>query len=591
MSDQLLSYFERELAYVRKALDQFAGEFPEHASSMRLNQSGQEDPNISRLIDAVALLTAKTEKRLDEQLPDVLQDLLNLLYPGYLEIVPSYTPLTLELGPDPITEPVILPQGSQAILAANGVDCTFSLVDDLTVAPYKVVDITAESAPFNFPVPTSVRRAESVIQVELVCSDPGSLFSQLDMTHFDFYVRGFENSSRGLIDLLLLNTEVISIFDEQGNERLIEPKRLSSRVADADFQWLPKHASHQLGFDLLRDFFAYPDKAAYMRIADLGAELSAFHSNRITLNFFVRQLPTEYLRLFNAQVFVLNTAPAINLFSQRGEPIRYDFTKLSVPVVADALAESEVTVVSVEQVSEVLPTGEVMLSPVYEGGYWHDDSAPQWQVRQFWDESGRRQMDLSVSYANQTAVQDSVVLAMQLQVCNGRLPCLAPRFSELESLAAVDLPGVLKNTRTPSAPQYPSLDNQLSWRFIALLNANFASLVQTDDPARALQDVLRLCTHSAQCKIADAIKQVSYRHLVAPITLDRQSFFASGTQVTLLLDDDLLGVDFAVVSHVLNAFYLQFCSFDRFMQVTVERFGSDVPGVEFELCHGSQLCL
>ncbi len=69
MSDQLLSYFERELTYIRRALDGFGKDFPEHASSMRLNQSSQEDPNISRLIDAVALLTAKTEKRMDEQFP------------------------------------------------------------------------------------------------------------------------------------------------------------------------------------------------------------------------------------------------------------------------------------------------------------------------------------------------------------------------------------------------------------------------------------------------------------------------------------------------------------------------------------------
>lgn len=100
MSDQLLSYFERELTYIRRALDGFGKDFPEHASSMRLNQSSQEDPNISRLIDAVALLTAKTEKRMDEQFPEILQDLFHVLYPGYLQIVPSRRRLISRRQPD-----------------------------------------------------------------------------------------------------------------------------------------------------------------------------------------------------------------------------------------------------------------------------------------------------------------------------------------------------------------------------------------------------------------------------------------------------------------------------------------------------------
>ncbi|TDO98034.1 type VI secretion system baseplate subunit TssF [Marinomonas balearica] len=599
MSDQLLSYFERELAYVRRALDSFGNEFPDHAASMRLNQTGQEDPNIGRLIDAMALLTAKTEKRLDEQLPDVLQDLFNVLYPGYLQIVPSYTPLTVTLGDDPITERVVLPKGSESALMVKEAECLFTLVDDLIIEPFVIKDIQAESAPFNFPTPKTVRRAESVVQVTLNCSDPSVLFSQLGLAsaskqksgHFDFYVRGFESSSRGLIDLLLLNTEAISLFDGNGNQVDIDPARLVSRAADPQFSWLPDHGNHQIGFDLLREYFAYPDKAAYIRLENLCEELSRFHSNTVTLNFFVQQLPVEYLRLFNQQVFLLNTAPAVNLYPQRGEPVRYDFTKLSIPVVADSQSNNELTVVSVEKVSEVLPTGEVPLSPIYEGGYWFDDRAPKWQVRQFWDEKGRRLMDLSVSYGSEVTTQDAVVLSMSLNVCNGRLPCLVPSYSHAESYAAVDIPGELKNVRTPTAPQYPALDNQLGWRFIAMLNANFSSLTQADDPTRALQDVLRLSTHSVQCKVADSIKDVRYKHLVAPITIDRQSIFASGTQVTVLIDDELLGADFAVVSNVLNGFYQQYCSFDRFMQVNVERFGSDVPGVEFEKCHGSQLCL
>ncbi|WP_194436117.1 type VI secretion system baseplate subunit TssF [Vibrio fluminensis] len=590
MSDQLLSYFERELASLRGALSEFSREYPEHAASMRLNQNEQEDPNIRRFIEAAALLNAKTEKRLDEQFPEILQDLINIVYPGYLQIIPSYTPFSLELDLEAATSSIELKKGAELAVTHDDVESMFTFADDLNVEPFHIADISASTAPFNFPTPSTLRRSESAIQVRLKCNDPDISFSEMDIDHFDFYVRGFESSSRGLIDLLLLNTDAIALGS--GEQQLsISPKRLRSRIADADFNWLPTYDGHLTGFDILRDYFAYSDKAAFMRIDGLGEELKQFDCNEVTLTLFVYQLPVEYLSLFDPSVLLLNTVPALNLFRRRGEPLRYDFTKLSIPVIADAQDHDLYTVVSVETVSEVLSTGEVPLTPIYESGYWSDSDAPQWQSSQHWDHKGRRCLSLSVSYPQLTNEQEAVVLSTQLLLCNGRNPCLIPTSSEAESMASVALPGKFKVIKTPTAPLYPALDNQLTWRFLAILNANFATLVQTDEPTLALQDVLRLSCNAIQCPQAYAIKTVSYRHLVAPITISGQSIFASGTEIEVIIDDEVLGVDFAVFAQVLNAVFTQYCSFDRFVQLSVQRFGSDSPGIEFEKVHGSQLCI
>ncbi|MCG6282466.1 type VI secretion system baseplate subunit TssF, partial [Vibrio diabolicus] len=142
--------------------------------------------------------------------------LFHVLYPGYLQIVPSYAPLSLNLEDNAVTEAVVLPQGSEVAVEVNDAECRFTLAQALTIEPYVIAALRAESAPFNFPTPAGLRRAEAVIQVELACSDPSVLFSQLSLQHFDFYVRGFENSARGLVDMLLLNTEVLSVFDASG---------------------------------------------------------------------------------------------------------------------------------------------------------------------------------------------------------------------------------------------------------------------------------------------------------------------------------------------------------------------------------------
>jgi len=594
LSDQLMRYYERELAYVRKAMAGFATRYPEQAAQLQINRNSIEDPNITRLIDGMALLTAKTEQRLDAQLPEIVQGLLSVLYPGYTEVSPSYCALTLEPDPEQLNEHVHLPAGSRvAVPLPEGGECLFTTRADLNIHPFTLSAVSAESAPFNFSVPGRLERAEAVIQLRLACCDPEGCFSRLQVGDLDFYVRGFEQSAASLIELLLTRTEAISLSDSRGEQhRLIDPARMRSRVADSDFQWLPRYGNHFEGFDLLRDYFTYPDKGAYFRIEGLGEELQRFDDSSVLLNLFVRQLPAEFLRLFDTGVFRLNTVPAINLFEQQGEPLNYDFSRLSVPVVADAYADSDLEVVSVAQVREVLPDGERRLRPLYESRYRQPDEGRQWQVRQRWDEVGRRQVELTLGTRDDDLQQaGSVVLALDLWCSNGRSPCMLSADSEVESLAAIDLPGTLKLLTAPTAPQYPALDNSLNWRFIALLNANFSSLLQTDRPVQALQEVLTLCSHGRTCRQAEAIRDVRYEQQVAAMQVCGANIFATGTEVTLTLDADSLGSQQALFGEVMNAFFRQFCSFDRFMRLHVRHFGDDTNVRSFKPVHGSQLCL
>lgn len=592
MSDQLMRYYERELVYIRKALSGFAQRFPEQAEQLQLNKNSVEDPSITRLLDGMALLTARTELKLDEQLPDILQDLLNLLYPGYCQISPSYCPIQLEEDPEQISETVTLPAGSQlALPLPEDRQALFTTCDDLVIHPFRIQDIRAEIAPFNHSPPDSVKNAEGVIEIELGCCDQETTFDQLDTEHLDFYVRGFERNAESLIELLLKEVLYISVGDLSGQDHhILETDHLQSRGADPEFQFLPSYLQQFTGYDLLRDYFIYPDKAAYFRLNHFGQALKHLTHNTLVLRLYVRHLPAEFLRMFDTQVFSLNTVPALNLFRQQGEPLNYDFSQLTVPVVADIGNNSELEVVSIQEIREVLPDSERRVVPLYEARYQASENPLQWQGRQHWDENGLRHMELSLSSPYYLPDQDSVVLAMDLMCCNGRSPCLVAEGTDVENLEAIDLPGEMKVLSTPSSPRYPSLDNGLYWRFIALLNNNFASLLQSHDSVATLKDVLTLCSQNSICQTAEAIREVSYRQEVSTMKVCGKNTFASGTRVQVTVDTDMLDGSFAVLSQILNGFFQQFCSFDRFIQVNVNQFGNDTNQYKFPAVHGSQLC-
>jgi len=60
--EELLPYFERELVYLNTVGRELAHQYPRLAAELGLGPEGSEDPHIRRLIQACALLNARTAK-------------------------------------------------------------------------------------------------------------------------------------------------------------------------------------------------------------------------------------------------------------------------------------------------------------------------------------------------------------------------------------------------------------------------------------------------------------------------------------------------------------------------------------------------
>src|SRR5215213_1163490 len=100
MRDELLTYYERELAFVRQMGAEFAQKYPKVASRLLLEPDKCEDPHVERLVEAFAFLAARVHLRLDDDFPEVTESLLNVLYPHYLAPVPSMSIVQFAVDPD-----------------------------------------------------------------------------------------------------------------------------------------------------------------------------------------------------------------------------------------------------------------------------------------------------------------------------------------------------------------------------------------------------------------------------------------------------------------------------------------------------------
>ena len=89
MVDRLLPYYNRELTYLRRQGAEFADAHPRIAGRLRLTADAVEDPHVSRLIEAVAFLTARVRHKIEDDFPELTDALLGVLYPHYLRPRPS----------------------------------------------------------------------------------------------------------------------------------------------------------------------------------------------------------------------------------------------------------------------------------------------------------------------------------------------------------------------------------------------------------------------------------------------------------------------------------------------------------------------
>ena len=99
MRDELLAYYERELTFLRLMGAEYAEKYPKIAGRLILEEDKCEDPHVERMIEAFAFLAGRIHRKLDDELPEITESLLNVLYPHYLAPIPSMSVVQFAMDP------------------------------------------------------------------------------------------------------------------------------------------------------------------------------------------------------------------------------------------------------------------------------------------------------------------------------------------------------------------------------------------------------------------------------------------------------------------------------------------------------------
>jgi type VI secretion system protein ImpG len=503
MIDDLLIHYNRELGALRRLSAEFARAHPKVAARLRLSADSIEDPHVSRLLEGVALLNARTRQKLDDEFPELTDALLDQLYPHYLAPIPSMSIVQLGCQKDlagSFTVPAATEIDTEAI---GGETCRFTIPQPVTIWPIAIADASLTGRPLVAPQTPRAAGAVAVLRLSLECLVADKTFTKLGIDTVRFFLRGPQSTTAPLYELIYNNTIAVALADSSADPKavILGPEAIVPVGFERDQGVLPYSARSPLGYRLLTEYFAFPEKFLFFDIVGLSAKTLIESGQKLDIFLYLNRSSTELERVVDSDTFALNCTPVVNLFRQRAEPIRLTQTQSEYRVVPDARRPQALEVYSIDEVTATSPDGE---NQTYMPFYAMRHSGVLRGELRYWQAVRRSAGDTEEALESFLSLVDldldphlpaHWVVSIETTCTNRNLPLRLPfggghpHLTLTKPLAAVTSVTAML---APSPPLRLPNRKQGRWRLISHLLLNHLSIVGGQDGAEALKEMLRL---------------------------------------------------------------------------------------------------
>jgi type VI secretion system protein ImpG len=596
MSDRLLPYYQGELSYLRRFLDDFMATQPEAAARLGIRRGSIEDPHAARLVEAFAYLTARIRAKLDDEFPELTDSFLNVLYPHYLAPAPAaaIVQFVLDRSQGELTTGYLIGRGSGVEISDPGrVSCRFRTSYETIVWPIEIVSCELRRRPFAAPNVERARDALAVLDVCIRCVSPNVTFANFTgMESLRFFLAGENHLAMPLYELLLNRCTQIAIAASASDNaaRALSPDQLRPVGFHPSESLLPYDARSFPGYGLLTDYFVFPSKFLFLDLCGITRYPAAASARELHVYFFLDRAATELEPHVTADTLRLGCTPVVNLFSKRAEPIKVTQRVTEYPVIPDARMPDEIEVFSVDRVMTTDSEGEDKeFVPLY--------SCPQEaQLRRrpaYWESHRRARMDRLGRPTAETEVYLSLIdlefrpadaadstLVVETTCFNRDYPSEISR-PQTRLLEGAPIREDIACLVGPTTTCRPNPRQRGNWALISHLLAGHLSIgdslnaaFQTDQRgAEALRRILELYDFrddpATQKRISGVVavksKPVVRRLPSAP------SGFARGIGITVDFDEEQFrdpGQGLYLFASVLESFFSMYCSINSFSMTT-----------------------
>ena len=613
MTDRLLPYYNRELEYLRRFGAEFAREHPKIAGRLRLGDDLSEDPHVSRIIEAFALLAARTRRKIDDDFPEITHALLGVLYPHYLAPIPSTA--IVEFALDQRQAELV---GGYRIDAGQTVEsestddgtCQFRTVYPVKLLPLRVDSAQYKGQPFACPNTPALGKAESVVHIHLKSLRGSVPIATMDLTDLRFFIRGLSHAAMDLYELVRSGTVEVLLARSPDDP---QPIRLSPQairpVGFAESESLfPAEPRTFAGYRLLTEYFAAPEKFLFFDIAPIDpARIQGFGED-LHLYLLIDRHIGDVEPFVAADTIRLGCTPMVNLFEHRAEPIRVTHDVSEYRVVPDVRQPRAFEVHSITGVTAI---DSERNESVYHPFYSVRHAGEQRQRRGFYH-LHRREAELSGGASDRATdvflslvdldftpeAPAGTVLDVRTRCTSRNLPSRLEFGSGRPRLQLVQ-GGPIRPPRcvTPPRPTIrPPLGKGTQWRLISHLSLGHLSLFDRGEGAVALREILSLYdflqSGDSRQRI-DALRSVRYEPGAARCPSGPGGpTFCRGLDIDLVIDEQRLSSGGAFLfGAVLEQFLALYATINSYTRTTLHSTLRDQPIIRWPARSGRKTLL
>jgi type VI secretion system protein ImpG len=604
MSDTLYPYYERELTFIRQFAQDFARLYPATASRLLLEPNRCTDPHVERMIEAFALLTGRIQHRIDDDFPELTTALLGVLYPHYLAPIPSMAIVQFELDAERARSPdgfAIARHSRMSTRPVGDLPCRYRTGYPVRLWPVRISDAKLIRPPFPRGLsPPRGTVAALGIQLE---SEGTPKFADLALDRLRLHLKGECETVALLYDLLFNHALGVVLRDPAGTaNRAPVSLRPSEALAQVGFEsedgLLPYPPQSFVGYRLLSEFFAFPNKFHFVDLCGLGHACRAGYQKQLEVIVFLDRTWPKLEQDVTAETFRLGCTPVINLFEQTAEPIPLTGARYEYRVVPDVAYPDGMEVYSVDRVTSVDPiTNETTeYLPFY--SLRHGSSIKG--TRDFWYAARRpstrpndRGTEVYLSLVNldfDPSRPSDPTLVVRTTCTNRELPRVLQQTGErlifdLEAAAPLSR---IRCIQSPSLPLQPPVRRGSYWRLISHLCLNHLSLADSTEGRESLQEILRLYDvsdlggDSQRATVArhliDGITSVSSRRVTGRLSGAGLVSFCRGMEITIEFDEQkYVGTGVLLFASVLERFLALYTTINSFSQLIAKTTQGEGP--------------
>ena len=472
---ELAELYASELSYLKDAARTFALRHPDGAA--RLLEQG-DDPDVERLLEGVAFLTAGLRARIDQAGAQIAHGLAELILPHFLRSLPSATIVEFTPNLKALRTRQSVPRGYKLVAReVKGTVCRFRTCFDVDLWPLAVRDAALDQAPGRAPE----------VRIELELSEPSRAVLSEQPAPLRFFIHHNDPALPATLMLWLTRHVVgVRVQSGEGPALTLPAGALAPLRAEASAVY-PWPETAPIGYRSVLELFSVPEKFAFFELH--GLHTVALTGTRVSLRIELDS-PPPLAAMIGPDTFHLHCTPAINLFEAPGEPITWS------PLTRESIVRAEGIDPRHVEVHEVLSAtgvgrvqgGRRMIPPFtrHPSGPAPSLTYALRRVRSPGDGNVDTYLSL-IPPADARVTPEAEVLSLELLCTNRELP----EELKIGDIAEKFPGGVFRayaNLTDPSPPVRMALGSEALWRLLSHFALNQRGPVDAD----ALRDLLRL---------------------------------------------------------------------------------------------------